>query len=589
MKTSSQLLNQAVERMSTGYKINQAKDNAANYSIATNMTTKIGALQVAEDNAMQGLDMLMTAADSLAEMENLAIRLRDLAMQTKNGTYSASSIKAINAEASSINNELYRIKETTVYNGIDLLESIINPPTGVGADLDSLKLNSDGFIPDVTQVDTSAMTNLSEATSIVAYGTYSISTPEDLIKLSEISQDSQYNGLILNFVLANDIDMSKYSNGDEFKPIAGSKFSINGNGYKIKNLFINRPNEDNVAFITNAYTTIQNLGFENLKVVGKNSVSGIVGWANNNNIKNCFVKGEITSSGTGAVGGIVRSGANGAKIDSCYVDVIIDAPDASKVGGICGEIQGFVTNCVMEGSVCGKTNVGGVAGVLMNQSLKNCYVKGCVKAVSGSSGGIVGGVQNASLLDSTFYGEIIGNSRGIIACWDSANAVISNCLYDQSKNFVGTIAGAALGTIENVVGISLQKMTNLQVGTSALSSSNISIGLGVSDISQIDSVLNNIGGANSITTIDKVINILSERQTQIGAVQNRLESVLDEISTQYENLASSRSTIRDVDMAKVGSVYIKQQILQDASATLLSSTQNIQYQNVLGLLQSLSG
>ena len=98
-----------------------------------------------------------------------------------------------------------------------------------------------------------------------------------------------------------------------------------------------------------------------------------------------------------------------------------------------------------------------------------------------------------------------------------------------------------------------------------------------------------VDSAQCLAKIDELVEIVSFKQTELGTMENRLMSVLDEISTQYENLASSRSTIRDVDMAKVGSVYIKQQILQDASATLLSSTQNIQYQNVLGLLQSLSG
>ena len=70
--------------MTTGYKINLAKDNAANYSISTNMTTKIGAYQVAEDNVAMGMDMLTTASDNMAEMENLGKRLRDLSIQARN-------------------------------------------------------------------------------------------------------------------------------------------------------------------------------------------------------------------------------------------------------------------------------------------------------------------------------------------------------------------------------------------------------------------------------------------------------------------------------------------------------------------------
>ena len=100
-------LNQAIERMTTGFKINGAKDNAAGYSIATNMSTKISAYQVAEDNAMMGLSMLNTASESLNTMSKITTRLRSLAMQIQNGTYGSSSVEAINTEAVSLINELY--------------------------------------------------------------------------------------------------------------------------------------------------------------------------------------------------------------------------------------------------------------------------------------------------------------------------------------------------------------------------------------------------------------------------------------------------------------------------------------------------
>ena len=69
MGQATSKLNQAIERMTTGYKLNHAKDNAANYSISTNMTTKIGAYQVAEDNALMGLDMVNIASDTITEMQ----------------------------------------------------------------------------------------------------------------------------------------------------------------------------------------------------------------------------------------------------------------------------------------------------------------------------------------------------------------------------------------------------------------------------------------------------------------------------------------------------------------------------------------
>ena len=78
MKQSTNKLNQAIERMTTGAKINHAKDNAANYSIATNMTTKISAYDIAADNVAMGLDLVSTASDSISLMSDKAERLRSL-------------------------------------------------------------------------------------------------------------------------------------------------------------------------------------------------------------------------------------------------------------------------------------------------------------------------------------------------------------------------------------------------------------------------------------------------------------------------------------------------------------------------------
>lgn len=74
-----------------------------------------------------------------------------------------------------------------------------------------------------------------------------------------------------------------------------------------------------------------------------------------------------------------------------------------------------------------------------------------------------------------------------------------------------------------------------------------------------------------ITRIDEILADISARQVEYGASQNRLESALAEISIKYENLTSSYSTLKDADITKVSSEYIKQQILQQASATLLAT------------------
>ena len=112
----------------------------------------------------------------------------------------------------------------------------------------------------------------------------------------------------------------------------------------------------------------------------------------------------------------------------------------------------------------------------------------------------------------------------------------------------------------------------LQVGANAPSSNQIAFDRAF-DLENLDS-LYQIGidtTTDHLSIIDNLLEQISAKQTEYGAVQNRLESALEEISTQYENLVSSRSTIRDADIAEVSSHYIQQQILQQASATLLAT------------------
>ena len=122
MKTSTDKLNQAIERMSTGFKINHAKDNAANYSISTNMSTKISAYQIAEENCAMGLDMVTTASSTLDLVSEHVQRIRDLCEQASNGTYGEKSLTAIQSEIDARQQEVDRIISQTEYNGIKMLE-----------------------------------------------------------------------------------------------------------------------------------------------------------------------------------------------------------------------------------------------------------------------------------------------------------------------------------------------------------------------------------------------------------------------------------------------------------------------------------
>ena len=118
MNSATKLLNQAVERMTTGYKINHSKDNAANYSISTNINMKISSYDVAADNVAMGMDLITTASDMISLMQDYGTRLQSLCTQARNGTYGQQSLDAIKSEVNAIMKEIDRLSSTAEYNGV---------------------------------------------------------------------------------------------------------------------------------------------------------------------------------------------------------------------------------------------------------------------------------------------------------------------------------------------------------------------------------------------------------------------------------------------------------------------------------------
>ncbi len=115
-------LNQAIERMTTGYKINHASDNAAGYSIARNWETQLGSLDVAADNAATGADMLTTLEDTYTLVTSHLQRVRDLTEQAANGTYGSQSLKAIQSEITARLEEVDRISANCEFNGRKMMD-----------------------------------------------------------------------------------------------------------------------------------------------------------------------------------------------------------------------------------------------------------------------------------------------------------------------------------------------------------------------------------------------------------------------------------------------------------------------------------
>lgn len=121
LNSATEMLNQSLERLSSGKKINSAKDDAAGLQISNRLETQMRGLDVAVRNANDGVSIMQTAEGAMQESTNLLQRMRDLSLQSANGSNSKAERVALQEEMAALNDELNRIAETTSFGGRKLL------------------------------------------------------------------------------------------------------------------------------------------------------------------------------------------------------------------------------------------------------------------------------------------------------------------------------------------------------------------------------------------------------------------------------------------------------------------------------------
>lgn len=576
MKTSTDLLNQAVERMTTGLKINHASDNAAIYSISTNMTTKIGAYMVAEDNAASALDMISTAEGTLSQIQDKLERLRALQQQASNGTYGEQSLKAINSEANALVDEINRLYSTAEYNGIKLFKAEETPAI---AAYTCPRATEKKFIKDIEPADLTgavALSSVTDENTPLASGKYTISNVEELAKLARLTN----NGMLYDidsdialgtyeFILTDDIDLAGYGNwtpigrvatfdgSEEYSYFTGT---FNGNGHVIKNM-----------------SMVDMTTFDNDGSCQGEMYAGLFGVTSDAEIKNLGVE-DINFKNSGLYAGAVVTYGLETTISNVYTTGVFF--NLMIVGGIAGINLGSINDCYSSLTIISNNPpsnqfiAGGIS--YLSYGISNCFFAGKIEGMFNIDEDGVG----------VYYGFPISNAPSNSYYVDSWTTEENKLVIEQKVALDPDLDLSMIGEqktieeLEALYGISIPRPKvikspsdiSFQIGINSALSSQITLNTGFS-LNNIEE-LRNIGvdkTTDFLSQIDNILNTISTKQTEYGAVQNRLESALKEISTQYENLVSSRSTIRDADIAEVSSHYIQQQILQQASATLMAT------------------
>lgn len=590
LTTNNGKVSKNLEKLSSGYRINRAADDAAGLAISERMRAQITGLDRASENAQDGISLVQTGEGALTEVHSMLDRMAELATQAANGTYDNEVDRAnLQDELDSLKGEIDRIAESTNFNGINLLDGSL----GAAASVTTTPGETDGFT--YTASNKLTTLDLSNAWGVSAGDAVAVSVeqPGNSHGTADIAS---LDGVTFSF---NSGENSEALNGYKFVfSMSASSSSTASVDTKTKTVAIDLKGDDKV----NDYP--QSGGGSNMANQIEDALKALGGdWANVavSASKSDFDNNSASTAPAASDNPVTGGSAEGHKITvdiggNKYSMYSTEAPNTTDEYTLTSESNGSIKiklgNTSVEDDVA-SGEVSGTAGVPATTTLGFAPKTGA--DVIGAS--IKIGDTTYEFVESP--GVPSGDNTAIQLTGDVSSEDIAKALFEKLPNplndgYVPEFAAPANIVITAPNGNAdpfsvkqLGKGLGLQIGDTAEQRLTVKVGdmhseaLGLGDIS--------IGGENlatrSIKPIKNAINIVSSTRADLGAVQNRLEHTINNLTTTGENLSASESRIRDTDMAEEMMNYTKNNVLSQAAQAMLAQA-NQQPQQVLQLIQT---
>jgi mucin-19 len=290
--------------------------------------------------------------------------------------------------------------------------------------------------------------------------------------------------LTSNYILENNIDCTdtiNWNNGAGFAPLATFTGTLNGQGFTITDLYINRPTSKEVGLFSRTNNaTITNLGIANTTIIGKENVGGLIGRAENTSVDNIHYSGEI--NGWGGVGGIIARGTNTTITNSSNAGTITSSIIGHNRARGTGGITGYCDTCIISksyntGNIYGNKDLGGIAGQTQETQIMTVYNTGDINWGHGVDwpyffGGIVGTMRDSTIRNAYNTGTIYGNSYGSgIAGYMQGDIAITNVynrghiiqINESVGGLIGGLASDSTLTLSNSYNVGpLQVLENIR-------------------------------------------------------------------------------------------------------------------------------
>jgi len=642
---------QAIERLSTGLRINSAADDAAGTAIASKMEAQVRSLGVAIRNGHDAISMTQTAEGSLSEMENILQRVRELAVQAGNSTLSASDRSAIQDEVTALTDEINDIANNTNFNGVKLLDgtnSSIDFQVGVNA-TDALNVKLEGA--NSTDLGLGGSSGANELTSgRIVLGTLN-NMAIDAVKINGqnalsaqiVTTASTTNGVK---IIADGINLNTSNHGavaTGFNRIVGAEM---GDDFSMTSTVA--ITSDGTAVTIAIQSSMSDLVDEiNLKIPGLTASLGqnnslilenttgaqiIIGAGGNEvgfteatyegmytleNVDGSDVKIEL---GNLANGYVQASSATAAHMDMLGLNethsadttkgfavttALLAVTDDIRINDV--QVGATLTDSAQAkaaaiNAISSESGVTATASTTVFLDLDfDISATDASFEVNGTAIAVAALDSVADVADAINTADVgvvaSASNEGLLKLFDAGG---SNITIDMSSlttyvqkftdgdNIETSVAAALVGRGQIV-------LTSIDGGVIKLTDNTVD-NLGLAKLGlegQSEEEVAGTGGVNvstlngatsALANIDAAIETLSGFRASFGAVENRIDAKINNLTTLKVNTQAAQSRIEDADFAAETTNMTKAQILSQAATSMLAQA-NASKQNLLALLQ----
>lgn len=545
----------SAEKLGSGYKINRAADDAANLSISEKMRSQIRGLEKASYNIQEGVSLAQTAEGGLAEIHSILHRTRELAVQASNDTYTDEDRKTIQKEVDQLLDEIDRISEDTEFNTIKVLKGKETIETEIGfTDVDGSAIGGlpkwvgrteDGFLSstysnyyamETVNINGSSSTQSFKDEGSKVFGKVSYKVIDGGTKVEESNNGIIKTYTITDFKNSGNKYAANLNNDGDFVTINTSKAEVNHSGTTVD---FSKLNASNIK-----------------QLINEKNPQGFY-----STCCTCTNKYSIN---------FVDNKGSGSAMEVSYPHYIYNI-----------DISSLLSKSDVKGEDLTK---------LVVDELEK--ISGNKRAVT-DDGKLDYGVQM-----KRHYSSIMADGANLII-YDTRPKDSWNSEVDKAVGHVHNVSGTAWADTRRGlfgVGVYYTKETALK---HSVKKEGLNIQAGANTQQKIEMPWPNVstnrlgvetvpmligeGATRAIEVIDEAIVRVGEHRSEFGVVQNRLEHAQKNADNTAENLQTAESRIRDTDIPQEMLNFSKNNILIQASESILAQVMNFS-ENILSLL-----